>query len=133
MNKNIISLILLFVSLALCSFGQTISTANQNAPLPVSTMPIVKVLTVATPTITVGATATKVTGIPAGAKAITILAAGGVINYGGSTVSTGLTFPSIASGSWKEFVLTPLSNDPRLYLCAQSAGATYTAYLRFAY
>ena len=45
MNKNAIAFILLFVSLALCSFGQTISTANQNAPLPVSTMPIVKVLT----------------------------------------------------------------------------------------
>ena len=133
MNKNILVLILMFVSLALCSFGQTFSTANEKAPLPVSTMPIVKTLTIATPSITVGATATKVTGIPAGAKAITILAAGGVINYGGSTVSTGLTYPSIASGAWKEFVLTPLSPDPAIYLCAQAAGATYTAYLRFAY
>jgi hypothetical protein len=133
MNKNILIAVLIMISVAICSFGQTTSTANKEFPMPVQDNGLISFVTIATPAVTVGPQATAVTGLPAGTKSVTIVAINGILNYGSSSVGTGITYPSIASGSWKEFKVNPLTGTPGIYLCNQTAGATMTAYLRAAF
>lgn len=108
------------------AFAQSASTADEKAPLPVVTSPIVSFPTMATPTFSIGGTATNIGRfLPAGTKGFWAAPVGGNVNYGGSAVAAGAGWPSITSGTTQIFYVSS-QRVPAIYFISATAGATYT-------
>jgi hypothetical protein len=88
---------------------------GQLYPLPVQETPTDGFLTVATPTLSVGTQTAVIVGtLPAGTHKVVIGALAGNLNIGNSAVPTNVYPIQVASGSFKEFVVSSLT--PGIYV-----------------
>lgn len=133
MNKQMIALVLLFASLAVCSFGQSMSTANEVAPMPVVTSPVIKFFSnaeieaVGSEALILAATgATQLKTLPAGTKGVVVVVGANACNFGNASISTGVGYPMIATASFKEFFVPAHKSSIGLYFCPRDPNATQT-------
>lgn len=122
MNRNVLIAILFLLALVQCSFGQTLSTTDAKFPLPVVDSPINDFTALATPGYTLAATAaTQLPALPAGTRTVYVCVTGGDVNFGGSTVAQGSTWPSIASGAFLALPVAPTKVRPGIYFANKTA------------
>jgi len=122
--KKLLVLVMLLV--ASTGFAQTMSTANELAPMPVVTSPIYQFLVMATPTLTLSNVGQPVTGLPAGTKGFFVAATTAVaVNYGNVNVVPGYGFPMIATLSPQVFYISP-ARTPLIYFTPTATGTTPT-------
>jgi len=127
-------LIALFILSAMACQAQTVSTANEMAPLPVANSPITgfftaaQVATAGSFTITIPASSTTaypLGTLPSGAKGV-MVSTDVAINFGNASCTTGTNWPTIAAEGTKEFIVTPLDKTVSMYFSQRATGATAT-------
>lgn len=109
-------------------FAQSGSTITKGAPLNTNSGAITGFQALATPTLTLNNTATKIGALPAGTVAVWIVASG-AINFGDSTVKTSTDgkFPTIADAGQLRIPIYPNTSAPNIYLINNATGSASVA------
>lgn len=109
--------------------AQTMSTVNKGTPLNVNSLPITGFAAFATPTLALSNTAQRMTPVPAGTVAVTIIASGAV-NFGSSSVVPGsgasgvVGYRHLADGAELTIPIYPTTSQPDIWFCVTATGAS---------
>lgn len=127
-------MLVMFILCATMVSAQTVSTANQDAPLPVAVetfrtfFTAAQILVPGSFTTEIAASSTAafaMTALPAGAKGV-IVSTDVAVNYGNASCTTGTNWPTIAAGGSLDLGLTPYDVTPTIYFSQRATGATAT-------
>ena len=133
LKKLILVAILLF---AVTLNAQTFGTANEGAPMPTVSNPIISFPAIATTSFSVGAVTPVVCPtLPAGTKGFYIICTNGLC-YGSASITANLGTTSLMTASntainstTNEFKVSSMHPSPVIYFLNHVAGATATAYI----
>lgn len=127
MKKLIMTLAL--VVLATVASAQSLSTVGMSSPLPVVDGPIKAIVAPATGSITMSDTPQLIGTLPSGTRAVILIADGGAIYYGDSTITPALNSstalsPMIATDAEKVLAIDYTTLSPSIYFCAAATSTT---------